>query len=223
MIVLIGNTKGGVGKTTVAINVAAARAATHSVWVVDGDRQESAITALSNRFEDSYEPSIVCSLYPEGGHLRTQVPLQRLDYDTVVIDAGGRDSTAMRAALLLADLVVVPFTPGAFDVWALEAMDRLIADAQLVNPHLRGAALLNSADPSGTSSDNADARTVLEGYETMPLLPVHLTKRKAFARAAALGRSVHELADPQVDRKAVAELDALMAAIFPVDGSGGAL
>jgi hypothetical protein len=81
VIVTVGNTKGGVGKTTLAVQLALARAlAGRDVLVVDGDRQAG-------------------------------------KYDDVMIDAGGRDSTALRAALSLSDLLIVPFLPRSVDVW----------------------------------------------------------------------------------------------------------
>ncbi len=47
MIVTVGNTKGGVGKTTLAINLVIARAlAGRDVWLIDGDRQGTAQTAI---------------------------------------------------------------------------------------------------------------------------------------------------------------------------------
>ena len=50
MIITVGNTKGGVGKTTIAVNLAIARALTgRDVWLVDGDRQGTAQTAISIR------------------------------------------------------------------------------------------------------------------------------------------------------------------------------
>ena len=50
MIITIGNTKGGVGKTTLAVNLAIARAlAGRDVWLIDGDRQGTAQTAISIR------------------------------------------------------------------------------------------------------------------------------------------------------------------------------
>lgn len=43
------------------------------------------------------------------GTLRAQVQQQRGKWDDIVIDVGGRDSTALRAALILSDVLVVPF------------------------------------------------------------------------------------------------------------------
>lgn len=90
MIITVGNTKGGVGKTTIAVNLAIARAmAGRDVWLIDGDRQGTAQTAISIRSEAGHMPGIACATYIEGPALRTQVLHQKSKFDEVVIDAGG--------------------------------------------------------------------------------------------------------------------------------------
>ena len=67
MIITIGNTKGGVGKTTLAVNLAIARAMSgRDVWLIDGDRQGTAQTAISIRAEAGHQPGISCATYPDG-------------------------------------------------------------------------------------------------------------------------------------------------------------
>ena len=59
MILTVGNTKGGVGKTTLAVQLALARAhAGRDVWLVDGDRQGTALTAVSIRADEDRKSSI---------------------------------------------------------------------------------------------------------------------------------------------------------------------
>ena len=96
MIVTVGNTKGGVGKTTVALNLAIARAlAGRDVWFVDGDRQGTAQASIALRAEAKQAPAIACATYPDGSTLRSQVLHQTGKFDDTIIDAGGRDSTAL--------------------------------------------------------------------------------------------------------------------------------
>ena len=77
MIITVGNTKGGVGKTTIAVNLAIARAlAGRDVWLIDGDRQGTAQTAISIRAEAGHTPGIACATYPDGPTLRAQVQQQ---------------------------------------------------------------------------------------------------------------------------------------------------
>ena len=144
MIVTVGATKGGVGKTTIALNLAIGRAlAGRDVWLIDGDRQGTAQTAVSIRAEDGKVPALACSQYVEGHTLRAQVQHQRAKYQDIIIDAGGRDSTALRAALTLCDVLVIPFQPRSFDLWAMQDVLTLVNEAKSVRDGLRVFALLN--------------------------------------------------------------------------------
>lgn len=213
MIVTVGSTKGGVGKTTIAVNLAIARAlAGRDVWLIDGDRQSSAQTAIRIRAEAGHVPGIACATYPDGSILRAQVQQQVTKFEDIIIDAGGRDSTALRAALLLSDILLVPFQPRSYDVWALDDMAALIEDARGVRDGLRCFAVLNCADPGARSTDNTEAATAVSNMPQFAYLPTPLRRRKAFANAAGAGLSVLEL-KPQ-DAKASAELNALVSILF---------
>lgn len=213
MIITVGNTKGGVGKTTLAVNVAVARAmAGRDVWLIDGDRQGTAQTAISVRAEAGHLPGIACATYPDGPTLRAQVQQQASKFDDVVIDAGGRDSTALRAALVLSDVLLVPFQPRTYDVWALNDIAALIDEARSVRDGLRCYAVLNCADPGEQSTDNAEAAIAVAEISQFEYLPTPLRRRKAFANAAGAGQCVLEL-KPN-DAKANAELNSLINALF---------
>ncbi len=213
MIVCVGNTKGGVGKTTLAVNLAIARAlAGRDVWLIDGDRQGTAQTAISIRSEGGHAPGIACAQYPDGAVLRGQVQQQGRKFDDIVIDAGGRDSTALRAALVLADVLLVPFQPRSYDVWALNDIAGLVDEARSVRDGLRAFAVLNCADPGEGSRDNLEAAAAVADVPQFEYLATPLRRRKAYANAAGSGLSVLE-AKP-VDRKAADELQALVNALF---------
>ena len=213
MILTVGNTKGGVGKTTLAVNVAIARAlAGRKVWLVDGDRQGTAQTAITIRADAGHQPGIACSSYPDGPALRSQVQYQGSLYDDIIIDAGGRDSTALRAALVLSDVLLVPFQPRSYDVWALNDIAELIVDARSVRDGLRAFAVLNCADPGESSTDNSEAAAAVAQVPEFEYLPTPIRRRKSFANAAGQGLSVLEI--KPADRKASDELNALLAVLF---------
>ena len=210
-VIVVGSTKGGVGKTTVALNIAIARAmAGRDVWLIDADRQGTASTALAIRGEAGRLPAIATAHYPEGGALRTQLQHQRNKFQDIIIDAGGRDSTALRAALVLADLVLVPFQPRSIDVWAVADIAALIEEARAMRDGLDALGFLNMADTQG--SDNREAAEALADYPAIKYLDTPIRRRKSIANAAGNGMSVLEY-QPK-DDKANAELQALIAAIF---------
>ncbi|MCO1345943.1 AAA family ATPase (plasmid) [Burkholderia multivorans] len=213
MIVTVGNTKGGVGKTTLAVNLAIARAmGGRDVWLIDGDRQGTAQTAISIRADAGQLPGIACATYPDGPTLRTQVQQQRDKFQDIIIDAGGRDSTALRAALWVSDVLLVPFQPRSYDVWALSDIAALVDEARSARDGLRALAVLNCADPGETSTDNAEAAAAVADVPQFEYLPTPIRRRKAFANAAGAGLSVLEL--KPADRKASDEINALVSALF---------
>lgn len=213
MILTIANTKGGVGKTTLAIQLAVSRGLAGSdVWLIDGDRQGTAAVAIAARAEAGKTPGLGCASYPDGAQLRAQVKQQSAKWDDIIIDVGGRDSTALRAALLLTDVLLVPFAPRSFDVWALDDMAALIEEAHSVRDGLHVYAMLNLADPGERSTDNADAAAAVADAAQFQYLATPIRRRKAFSNASGAGLSVTE-ATPK-DRKAVAEIERLAASIY---------
>jgi chromosome partitioning protein len=215
MIVTVGNTKGGVGKTTLAVNLAIARAlAGRDVWLIDGDRQGTAQTAISIRSDNGQQPGIACATYSDGPALRAQVQQQAGKFDDIIIDAGGRDSTALRAALVLSDVLIVPFQPRSYDVWALNDIAALVDEARSVRDNLRAVAVLNCADPGEYSTDNIEAAAAVADVPQFEYLATPIRRRKAFANAAGAGLSVLE--QRPADKKAVAEIEALIKALFNI-------
>jgi chromosome partitioning protein len=212
MLLTVGSTKGGVGKSTLAVQLAITWArAGRDVLLVDGDKQGSAQKFVAFRAEAGRQPPVVCVQYADGRLLRDQVRLQAGKYDDVVIDAGGHDSTTLRAALLLSHAVLVPFLPRTVDVLALGDMTALIEEARGVRDGLLAMAALNIADP-GVSSDNTDAIAALADFPQLIGLKATITRRKAFPNAAGFGLSVDELTPP--DPKACAELAALVREVY---------
>lgn len=211
MIVTVGNTKGGVGKTTLAMNLAIARAlAGRDVWLIDGDRQGTAQTAITIRAETGRQPSIACAQYADGPTLRAQIQKVGTKFEDIVIDAGGRDSTALRAALVLSDVLVVPYAPRSLDVWALADICNLIDEARAVRDGLRAVAVLNNADTMG--QDNQEAIEALADFPQLEYLATPIRRRKGIANAAGQGLSVLEMS-PR-DSKACDEITALVNSVF---------
>jgi chromosome partitioning protein len=111
----------------------------------------------------------------------------------------------------MADVVILPFLPGSFDIWGLEKTIALLEEAHAYNDHLRAVALLNRADPF--NKDNIAAVDTVGDIGSIQVLQSRLGNRKAFRAATGQGLIVTEL-KPR-DDKAVAEIRQLFSEIFP--------
>ena len=209
MILAIGHVKGGVGKTTLAVNLAIVRASDgRDVLLVDGDEQGTALLFTELRTVQLGAPGYT-AVRLQGTALRTQVRQLAPKYDDLIIDVGGRDTGSLRAALTVAHTLLIPVQPRSFDIWAVDQVAALLTDARQIND-IRAVSVLNAADAQGR--DNDDAVEALHEIAGIEVLPLAIGRRKAFPNAAAHGRAVTE-AVPR-DAKAVAELQALLKALY---------
>jgi len=211
-VVVIANEKGGCGKTTIATNLAILRAQQgRDVLCVDADPQKSASEFFQVRESESIEPIISCVCIT-GRSVAAEVRKLIPRYQDIIIDAGGRDNAGLRSALLVAEVLVVPFIASQFDVWGVETMDQLLEEVLALNPEMKPLAIINKADTNPAIKLAADAAEVVEGLKNLRLLEHRLGYRVAFRRSCAEGRAVGEL--DKRDPKATDEVRKLYEEVF---------
>jgi chromosome partitioning protein len=209
MILTVGNTKGGVGKTLLAVNIAAVLAARgDDILLIDGDGQSSAATFAQIRSELAV-PAKFTTVQLHGAAIRQQMKSLRAKYQEIIIDVGGRDTGSLRAALTVSDAILIPFQPRSVDLWAGVQIGALVAEARAVND-LKAYAVINAADAQG--SDNDDAIAALGTIDGLEVLSAVIGRRKAFPNAFTAGLAVTEQHPP--DAKAVAELLSTVDALY---------
>lgn len=216
MILVVGGIKGGVGKSTLASNLAVLAARDgKDVLLVDGDSQETTMTWAAARGDrETVSTDRVTTVALVGKGVREELRRLKPKYSDIIIDAGARDTTTQRSALTIADAVLLPFAPRGPDLWTIDAAVELIGEIRAVNESLRALALVNRADPIG--NDNAEAEAAFaEHAETLQVVPGRVGNRKAIAQAHLMGLAAVEM--PKADQKAVSELDTLYRYVFHTD------
>ncbi len=206
MIIGVLNQKGGVGKTTIAVNLAATLAMTGSrVLLVDADPQGSAMAWSSAREADPLFP-VVSMAKPT---LHRDLPEIAKDYEVVVIDGAPRVNELGRAAILASDVVLIPVQPSPYDIWAAADTVALIREAQQFKPALKGVFAINRK--IANTAIGRDVVAALEGFEDIPVLPSALHQRVIYAESAGQGLSVIEMAP---HGEAAREIAQLVAQVF---------
>ena len=189
--------KGGAGKTTLAVHTAvAAHEAGEAAVLIDTDPQKSA--SVWGDARQGAAPIVATANVSELGRV-----LKAALGDGMVlaiVDAAPHAAPEAARIARVADLVVIPCRPTAFDLAAAEGAVRIVKAAKTP------AVFVLSACPS-RAPEIAETRESLAGYGLQGA-PVDITDLLAFARAVASGRAVTEF---EGDGKAAAEIRALWA------------
>jgi chromosome partitioning protein len=207
-IISVCNQKGGCGKTTITMALAAAFAnRRYRVLVVDGDPQGSASTWSANANEVPF-PATVANLSRAGKALPAEVRKMVNDYDIVLIDCPPSvDSPVPQAALLITDLALIPLIPSPTDMAAAIPFLQLVENAKNINEALQARVVANMVQ-----KNTKVATGYLELFDALPVptLKTQLALRTGHRQACAFGSSVHGIGD----REAMREVDALLGEVL---------
>lgn len=195
------NTKGGVGKTTTAVHLSAMLARTGATLLIDGDPQASAASWAAWRREAGRTPSPTTTVLA-GKAILTEGKSLSANYAHTVVDAGGRDSPGMRAALLLADRAIIPIGASNLDASALDDLMGIVEDALQFNERLVVNVLLTRIDLR--TKDTSEMIEYL-GQKGLQVLASKICERVSVRRAVGEGLTVLEVGK---DISAIAEFDA---------------
>lgn len=221
MLIVVGGQKGGCGKTTIATNITTMRVIKKvDVLLYDIDPQRTATLWASRRDENDDLPRVSSSqkvldkrTINVGTVIRNELRALQSKYQDIVVDAGGADNEALRAALSLADLAIFPIVPSEFDMWTFETLSNLVAS---VPGNLSAKVLLNrvSTNPVTAKKEIEDCDDFLSDFDNLTRCDNFLSERVAVRRASGKGMAIIEY--KPADIKAIEEMESVYKEVLNV-------
>lgn len=214
MILLVGGEKGGAGKSCMAQNLAVhiTQKFKANVLMVDCDPQRTTSDWIQARNEDPTLSTINCiQLY---GKIRNDLLSQDKHFDFVIVDCGGQDNLAMRAAMSVATYVVLPLRPKRRDLKTLPHMEDMLSTCKMVNPKMVATIVMTQC-PSLPSQ----YKRILEAKEVVESFGLRVLDNVTFSRniyddSEEQGSSVIEI---EPDGKAANEIRAIADELFAIE------
>ena len=200
MIIGLLNQKGGVGKTTLSVNLAASLARTGArLLLIDVDPQGSALDWAAAREGESLFSVIGfprATIHKEIGKIGQ-------GYDHIIIDGPPRVTDLSRSAIMASDVVLIPVQPSPYDIWSVDEIVKLTEEARVYRDNQKVTFVINRK--IANSIIGRDVREALANY-SIPTMTAAVTQRVIYAEAVAQGQAVYEL-DP--NGPAAAEIEAV--------------
>lgn len=199
MIISFINQKGGVGKTTIAINVAAALAKQgYKTLLIDADKQGSSSTWASLREETPFQ---VVNLARE--NMAKDAISLAAEYDFTLIDAPPHAEAISRSCIIASDLVVMPIEPSGLSTWASDVTVQQVEQAREYKETLKCGFVVSRK--IGKTVIGRQVREMVENTG-MCVFDADIENRVAFAESMTMGQTINEW---NVDKKAIAEIKTL--------------
>jgi chromosome partitioning protein len=179
------NQKGGVGKSTLSINVAACLTLLkQKVLLIDADKQGTSSTWASLRPESGFE---VVSMSRE--NMARDALKLAAGYDFTIIDGPPQAETISRSCIVASDLVVVPIEPGGASRWSSDLTIRQLLEAMELKPTLRCGFVVSRK--IGSTVLGRDTR-VMAADGGIPVFETEIEQRIAYAEALTMGKTIFE-------------------------------
>jgi chromosome partitioning protein len=213
MILLVGGEKGGSGKSCLAQNIAVHISQKYdaNVLMVDCDPQRTTSDWIQARNNDPSLKAINCiQLY---GKIRNDLLSLNERFDYVIVDCGGQDNLAMRAAMSVATYVVIPLRPKRRDLKTLPHMEDMLSTCKMVNPKMIAAIVITQCPALPSQGKRIlEAKEVVESFGLRALISVTFS-RNIYDDSEESGSSVLEI-DPS--GKAADEIRAIADELFAI-------
>ncbi|NOR52356.1 MAG: AAA family ATPase [Gammaproteobacteria bacterium] len=188
MITVVGNLKGGAGKSTVAFNLAV-WLARHGerVTAFDLDPQRTLTDVADVRAEEGYTP--LFSLHEGGAELIDEIKDKSGE---VIVDIGTANMDAVKAAIAIADRILIPVPPSQADVWSTQRFLTIINKVSSDDNPPEVMVFINRADTHQAIRESDEAEDALSELDGVHLIRSRLCQRTAYRRSFSEGLGVFE-------------------------------
>ena len=184
VIALVGN-KGGAGKTTLCVNLAAAFAGHQPTVILDADPQQSSLQWQDIAAEDESVDVIAADADTRRWQKQFDAAM------TVLIDCPPSvHSEQMQQALRIADIALVPIQPSPVDIWATVHVETEVEQALQHNPRLKALLVVNQLEPR-TRLSKMIHRALAE--LSLPVAESAIHRRVVYRSSFLDGRTVHQV------------------------------
>ncbi|TWT44947.1 MinD/ParA/CobQ/CobA-like protein [Phycisphaerae bacterium RAS1] len=207
MIIAVANSKGGVGKSTLAVHLAAwLDKQGHRVTLADCDTQQS-----SSQWIREAAPQVRALCLRDPDEIITELPMLAQDTDYVVADGPGSLAETSRALLLVADSAIVPCKASMLEIRALDSATKVLRQAQQIRSGMPRAKIVLSMVGKNyrLTQDMREAAAVLK----LPITPTVMTLRQIYADAPGQAAVVWNMGSRA--REAAIEVDRLFHELLP--------
>ncbi|WP_336939369.1 hypothetical protein [Acinetobacter modestus] len=197
MIILVANLKGGVGKTSLATSILAEIAKEQAVIGVDLD----VANQTASQFWSSQRTEVEGRFYPLSGDIKPALLDAKKDYDHVVIDGGGYDSSELRIAMLLADIILIPLRVGAnSNIDSFRKTAEIVEEVIKLRDKNQGAVrvlgVVTAAPHIGSNAEVDRATLEIVNDPTVQTVSVRLGDRSWYGRAFDAYKGITEYVSP---------------------------
>ena len=190
-IISVLNQKGGCGKTTIAVNLAAClKQIGYSVIVLDADPQGSATKWLSQNSSAMIDV-LTLDLTQSAKKVKELINTYSNNLDYVLIDCPPELREPSMLASLLSEMVLIPVTPSALDIWAAQGAISLARDALELNNGKKPTIVLI---PSKLQANTLMSRELKQTLETLHknVVPTGITQRIVLSECVVAGQTVNQ-------------------------------
>lgn len=211
MTIAISHQKGGVGKSTIAWNLATALYEKYDVELVDLDTQKTlTYTNEIRKAHTKFKPLVIKS-FDTAEDFKKYINGDN-DERLSIIDIGGFDSSMNRLAIITADLVITPVSDKSFELLGIKSFEKVLKElSTLIDEEIVVKVLLNNINPKKSKLN--EVRSFIQKSSNFSLLNTILRTRTDLDKSAGEGKNVIEY---DKKSKATKEMESLVKEIIKI-------